>query len=81
MKPKMTTKEAEDKIRGLLDDDFLSRLLEIGRLYGWKGDYIEIASFIEDLHRFHEIDKIDTTIYDVWDDEGGDFAYIDIEIK
>lgn len=60
----MTFDESEDKIKKLLDKEFLDKLLEIGKLYGWNGDYIEISSFIEDLHEYHGIKKVDTEPYE-----------------
>lgn len=42
--------EIDDKIRELCDDEFLSKLCEVARLYGWLGDYIEIAYFVQGLH-------------------------------
>ena len=47
----MTHEEADEKIINLLDDEFLNKLLEVGKLYGWSGDYVEIGNFIEELHR------------------------------
>lgn len=55
--------EEDKKIKELLDDDFLAKLLEIGKLYGWRGDYVEIGSFIEALHQLHGIENIDATPY------------------
>lgn len=43
----MTYTEAENKIKKLLDDEFLSKLLEIGKLYGWNGDYVEIGALLK----------------------------------
>ncbi len=64
----MTYSEAENKIKELLDKEFLDRLAEIGRLYGWSGDYCEIRSFIKELHRYHGIDQGDSECYDLEDD-------------
>ena len=61
----MTFDESEDKIKELLDKEFLDKLLEIGKLFGWSGDYIEISNFIEELHRYHGINKVDTEPYDI----------------
>lgn len=48
--------DKEVKIDILLDEDFLKRLAEIGRLYGWSGDYCEIGDFIMELHRIGGVD-------------------------
>jgi hypothetical protein len=61
----MTYTEAENKIKELLDKDFLEKLLEIGKLYGWRGDYVEIGYFIEQLHRYHGFENIDAVPYDL----------------
>lgn len=61
----MTYTEAENKIKELLDNEFLDKLLEIGKLYGWSGDYVEIGSFIEQLHMYHGIENVDTKPYDL----------------
>jgi hypothetical protein len=55
--------EAENKIKQLLDKDFLDKLLEVGKLYGWSGDYHEIGSFIKELYRYHGIDNVDIEPY------------------
>lgn len=47
----MTHTEAEEKIKEIIDIEFLNKLAEVGRLYGWRGDYVEIGGFIEELHR------------------------------
>ena len=31
----------DEKIGKLLDDEFLKKLVEIARIYGWSGDYME----------------------------------------
>lgn len=41
----------DEKIGKLLDDEFLEKLVEIARIYGWSGDYIEIGQFIIYLHK------------------------------
>ena len=50
--------DKEVQIDILLDEDFLKRLVEIGRLYGWgwSGDYCEIGDFIMELHRIGGVD-------------------------
>ena len=40
----------DEKIGKLLDDEFLKKLVEIARIYGWSGDYMEIGQFIMYLH-------------------------------
>ena len=46
----MTYGEAENRMKELCDEQFLTKLTEVARLYGWSGDYIEIAAFIEKLY-------------------------------
>ena len=46
----MENKEGQ-KIVQLLDNEFLNKLVEIGRIYGWSGDYTEIGKFILYLHQ------------------------------
>ena len=46
----ITVKEQEEKFNELLDAEFLAKLKEVGRLYGWDGDYVEIGGFIMALH-------------------------------
>lgn len=47
----MTQKEREQRMRQLLTDDFLAKLTEAAKLYGWRGDYVEIGAFVEELHK------------------------------
>jgi hypothetical protein len=54
----------DDKIKSLLNQEFLDNLAEIGRLYGWHGDYAEIGAFIEHLHKIYGIEKIDIKPYE-----------------
>jgi hypothetical protein len=54
----------EDKIKALLNREFLDKLLEIGKLYGWSGDYHEISEFIKHLHKLYGIDEVDTEPYE-----------------
>tara|TARA_R110000772_G_scaffold53717_3_gene122793 strand:+ start:685 stop:888 length:204 start_codon:yes stop_codon:yes gene_type:complete len=61
----MKNKEREDKIKALLDEEFLVRLTEIARLYGWRADFIEVASFIEDLYEEAEIELPELQPYDI----------------
>jgi hypothetical protein len=61
----MTYLESENKIKNLLDKGFLNRLLEIGKLYGWRGDYEEIWKFIEELHKLYGIEKVDANPYEL----------------
>ena len=41
----------DEKIGRLLDYEFLNKLVEIARIYGWSGDYMEIGEFIMYLHK------------------------------
>jgi len=65
----MTQEEADLKIKSLLNHDFLDRLLEIGKLYGWSGDYVEIADFIKALHRLYGLQNVDLEPYQIEDIE------------
>lgn len=46
----------EEKIIELLDIGFLEKLKEIGKLYGWNGDYHEIREFIIYLYKIYGIE-------------------------
>jgi len=48
--------EDNKKIKELLDVEFLKKLTEIGKIYGWQGDYYEIGNFIIELHKIVGID-------------------------
>ena len=48
----MTEKESEQKYKEICTPEFLEKLVEISRMYGWEGDYIEIQVFVEDMHRY-----------------------------
>lgn len=61
----MTYEESVNKIKDLLDKEFLDKLVEIGKLYGWKGDYHEIVDFIEELHNYHGIGVGDMEPYKI----------------
>lgn len=58
------TKE-EIRITGLLDKEFLDRLAEIAKLYGWSGDYHEIRDFIECLYELNESDAPNLDPYEI----------------
>lgn len=61
----MTHSEADQKIKELIDIDFLNTLAEVGRLYGWSGDYVEIGQFIEDLHQAIGVENVNTEPYEL----------------
>jgi len=61
----MTEKEREERLVALLDDKFLNRLREVGKLYGWRGDYAEIGEFITELHKIKGITGVDITPYNI----------------
>ena len=61
----MTYSEADEKIKTILDKDFLDKLVELGKLYGWSGDYEEIYSFIEDLYEHTDLELPDLTPYEL----------------
>jgi len=46
----MKEKVRLERLHAALDDKFLDHLVEVAKLYGWDGDYTEIAAFIEDLY-------------------------------
>lgn len=58
----MTYSERDEKLKELIDIEFLNKLLEIGKLYGWSGDYHEIGEFIINLHKYKNIDISDNDI-------------------
>lgn len=45
----MKEKEAENRIKELVDQEFLDKLVEVARIYGWSGDYTEVCKFIEEI--------------------------------
>jgi hypothetical protein len=59
----MTYEQAEEKIKQLADKEFLAKLVEIAKLYGWHGDYIEIGEFVSELHRYGEMPVPDLEPY------------------
>jgi len=65
----MTFSEAEIEIKRLLDKDFLAKLKEIAKLYGWNGDYTEIKDFVSYLYSVHgiEITQEELEPYDLKD--------------
>ncbi len=48
--------EKESRLESILTKEFLSNLVEVARIYGWSGDYIEIERFIMSLHYYKDID-------------------------
>jgi hypothetical protein len=52
-----------------LDDEFLKKLVEIARIYGWSGDYMEIGQFIMYLHKIAGINISHKDIEPYEDDE------------
>jgi len=64
----MTYTEAHTKTRELLDEGFLNKLVELARLYGWSGDYIEIDYFIRELYGYTELPLPDLTPYELDED-------------
>lgn len=38
------------KIKALLTPDFLEKLAEIAKLYGWAGDYFAISQFVRECY-------------------------------
>lgn len=51
----MTEEKRNEQLEKLLTPEFLTTLLEVSKLYGWSGDYIEIAHFVEELHEIKGI--------------------------
>lgn len=41
------SEKKEIEIVKQIDDVFLKKLVEAGRVYGWSGDYEEVADFIQ----------------------------------
>lgn len=46
----MTDKQREEKIKALCDKEFLDKLAEVAKLQGWSHDYVEVATFVENLY-------------------------------
>lgn len=61
----MTYDEADQRIKELVDEEFLIKLTEIGRCYGWSGDYVEIGQFIEELWRDFGKEPPDVSPYEL----------------
>lgn len=43
------------RYRAIIDDDFLFRLRECAKFYGWSGDYVEIEKFVAELHQAADV--------------------------
>jgi len=65
----MTENEAEEKIKSLINYDFLLTLTEVAKLYGWSGDFCEISSFVEELHKFNGIEIENLEPYEIEEDD------------
>jgi len=65
----MAENEAKEKIKSLIDYKFLLTLTEVAQLYGWNGDFIEISSFVEDLHRYNGIEIESLEPYKIEEDD------------
>lgn len=60
----MTYDQADEKIKQLADNQFLAKLVEIAKCYGWRGgDYEEIATFVDGLHEIAGKDRPIASIY------------------
>lgn len=59
----MTEKEIDEKIKSLVDKEFLERLTEVAKLVGWSVDYIEVQSFLSELYGYAELEEPDFTPY------------------
>ncbi len=61
----LTDAERNKRLIDLLDEEFLKKLLEVGKLYGWQGDYHEIGCFIESLHSMKNMSPPNIDPYDI----------------
>jgi hypothetical protein len=52
----MGEEEMQRRLEYILTKEFLTNLVEVARIYGWSGDYIEIEDFIMSLHYYKNID-------------------------
>ena len=52
----MREEEIKERLESILDLKFLNKLKEVGKLYGWSGDYCEIGAFIIELHNIKNVD-------------------------
>lgn len=43
----MTEQDRIDAINVQVTPEFISTLVELARIYGWSGDYIEVAEFVK----------------------------------
>ena len=56
---KLTEKQVDAEIREMADQEFLTKVVYISRLYGWEGDNVETSNFLNWL--------FDKTIYAIPD--------------
>lgn len=47
----MEHQEKQEKLQEIVDQEFLTKLIEVGKIYGHAGDYEEIIQFIMYLHK------------------------------
>lgn len=63
----MNIQTQEEQLQQLVTPEFLATLLEVSKLYGWKGDYFEISNFVKDLHDIKGIEIINNEPYKIED--------------
>lgn len=52
------------RVENTATDDFLTKLVDIARIYGWSGDYIEVENFIEFTYNARGLKMPDVTPYE-----------------
>lgn len=71
--------DKDSKLVSLLDNDFLTKLNEVGKLYGWCGDYFEIAEFVKAMYDRAGQPEPDTEAYEIIYDEKGPGKYVKLD--
>lgn len=61
----MTYNEADAKIKAIVDKPFLDKLSEVAKLYGWRGDYIEVGTFVQNLYEELNLEAPDLQPYEL----------------
>ena len=61
----MTEETRKEQLEKLVTPEFLTTLLEVSKLYGWSGDYVEISRFVEELHGIKGIKIGEVECYEI----------------
>ncbi len=61
----ITESESIEKLKSLLNNDFLTRLNEVSKLVAWRCDHHEVSAFIKLLYDTMGYEKPDTDPYEI----------------